>query len=166
MFEEAAADRNSAPSKATTAASVTVARRKFRYNSEPGRLVSGSPDLSWKYSKSALRMAARPTEASSVQATVRPSSSTTSAATARGALPSRIRERACRIRAGCRVRSNNISPAVTGRVARYSRKENASRAPTARPKLHRQAISARPSEGRRNMVWKPSSVGECRFMRD
>ncbi len=78
--------------------------------------------------------------------------STTSATAARGALPWKMRARACAIKAGWRVRNKSISPAVTGRVPRNSRSENRSTAIAARPKLHRQAISASPSTGRRNMT--------------
>src|SRR5580704_6765227 len=74
--------------------------------------------------------------------------------------------RACEISTGWRVRSSSRSPRVTGRVSRYSKQENVMSSPAAAPKLQRQAISAKPRDGRRNMARKPSRVGEREVMED
>src|SRR5580693_2165507 len=74
--------------------------------------------------------------------------------------------RACEISTGWRVRSNSKSPRVTGRVSRYSKQENVMSSPAVAPKLQRQASSAKPRDGRRNMARKPSRVGEREVMED
>ena len=58
------------------------------------------------------------------------------------------------------MRNMNSSREVTGRLSRYSRSENASSETVAKPKLQRQAISAKPNDGRENMASKPASVAE------
>src|SRR5580692_10830822 len=74
--------------------------------------------------------------------------------------------RASEISTGWRVRSNSKSPRVTGRVSRYSKQENVMSSPAVAPKLQRQASSAKPRDGRRNMARKPSRVGEREVMED
>src|SRR5580704_11521528 len=136
--DEAAPAANIAPTTPTAAASMVAARREFNTRSEVRprvvevRNVSGlrarPTSESRKYSSSVLSVAARPSDASTIHARARASVSTTSATAARGALPWKMRARACAIKAGWRVRNKSISPAVTGRVPRNSRSENRSTA--------------------------------------
>src|SRR5258708_6898686 len=69
VFEEAAPARSMAPTEPNAAASSAPARKKFRPMSEVNRQVCGfdSP-FSRKYSKSVLRLATRPSDASTIQA--------------------------------------------------------------------------------------------------
>src|SRR5215469_13124703 len=71
---------------------------------------------------------------------------------------------ACATKAGWRVRSNASSADVTGSVSRNCNAPKIRNAPTATAKLQRHAISANPSDGRRKIARKPSSVGEYGFM--
>ena len=150
-----------APTTPTAAASMVAARSEFRTRSEVRprvievrslRVASSPTSESRKYSSSVLSVAARPSDASTIHATVRASVSTTNARRRAARFPGRCARGPAAIKAGCRVRNKSISPAVTGRVARNSRRAKGSTAIAARPKLHRQAISASPSQGRRNMV--------------
>jgi hypothetical protein len=71
---------------------------------------------------------------------------------------------ALEIKMGWRERRKSNSPLFTGRVFRYSKKEKPNKVQAVAPTLHRQAISARASEGWRKAARKPSSVGDGRDM--
>src|SRR5208283_3815357 len=105
-------------------------------------------------------VAVRPREASTIQATDKVIASIIRAAIKRGELPWKICASAREIKAGWRVRNSNRSREVTGRESRYSIPDNMSSKAAAKPKLQRQAISAKLTDGRENMMRKPAKVGE------
>src|SRR5205085_11373878 len=76
-----------------------------------------------------------------------------------------MRAIASETRVGCRVRKSKRSRFVTLSVFRYSRTESRETITAANPKLQRQATSARPRDGWRNISSNPCSVGERRDMR-
>src|SRR6266849_2351751 len=79
VFDEVAPAKSTAPTEPTRAESSAPARRKFRPMSDVSRQVRGfDSSFSRKYAKSVLRVAARPNEASTIQASVTASASTIS----------------------------------------------------------------------------------------
>src|SRR6185312_16281862 len=107
---------------------------------------------------------ARPTEARITHPAAEPITNTNKARISRSELPARI---CCSVFSASRVCPLPISSncaLLTGRLLMYSAKQNTANRQKAAPKLHRQATSATPTEGRWNIARKPSRVGEGRAM--
>src|SRR6516225_4165884 len=105
-------------------------------------------------------VAPRPREAMPSHPMAKATASATEVSIARQVLPLKMRAMACEISQGCLLRNNNESPGLTGKVSRYSIPKTRRRVAQAAPKLQRQAISARPTDGCANIALKPASVGE------
>ena len=114
--------------------------------------IRGSPVVP-KYSNSVLRVAARPSDASTIQASVRASVSTIRAARPAGRFPERCGREPAQNQGGLPgTQQKHLARRDRQSGQIFAERELPAQRSPPTPKLHRQAISASPSEGRRNMI--------------